>query len=135
MTENERREFLKVALAAMGGVAGAGVLGCRMAMCYVPAPRMPELVPCPECKLTMIPGQKDEILSKYNIALKRIQNQGIDAKLIIPGHCPECGFGLKEAKFQLEIQYADRPELTRIELESASDLEDLSLTLQKKTQQ
>jgi len=134
MIKNERREFLKAALAAMGGAAGAGVLGCRWmpgAMCYMPAPPKPKPTPCPDCERTVIVGEKDEILNGYQVPLKRIRDQGIDARLSIPGHCPTCGFGLKEEKFQLEINYADRPEPTRIELDSASDLENLSLNLQR----
>ena len=79
----------------------------------------------------MIVGEEDEILREYDVPLKRIRDQGIDAKLMIPEHCSECGFGLKEEKFQLEIKYPDRPDPTRIELDSASDLEKFSLDLQK----
>jgi len=131
MTKNERREFLKAALAAMGGVAGA--VGCNPpgAMCYKPATPPSVTTPCPECGQMMIAGEKDEILNGYQVPLKRIRDQGIDANLIIPEHCPTCGFGLKEGKFQLEIKHPDRPEPTRVELDSASDLEKFSLDLQK----
>jgi hypothetical protein len=150
MTQNERREFLKTALVAMGRVAGVGVVGCRWpgAMCYVPAPRKStspvetkvlcykpadlsakRTIPCPECERTMTVGEMDEILREYNVPLKRIQDQGIDAKLIIPEHCEHCGFGLKEVKFQLEIKYTDRPEPIRIELDNASDLENMALSI------
>ena len=178
MTENERREFLKVALAAMA--AATGVAGCERSeniapTCYLVAPRIPlpdneeqtlkraELVerlqqlaaseppellmgascyrpaihrkvekPCQTCERTMIVGEKDEILQKYNVPLKRIQDQGVNAKLIIPKHCPECGFGLKEEKFQLEIKYPDQPKPVQVELDDAYDLEMMALFLQGK---
>ena len=170
MTDNERREFLKVALVAMG----AGVVGChppptanddssvqnvgdeeRMlkraelverlkklaaseppkvlggAMCYEPGPP-PERkeIPCTTCKQTMVVGEMDEILREYNVPLKRIQDQNVNVKLIFPKHCPECGFGLSEEKFQLEIKYPDQREVVRVELESAFDLELMALFLQ-----
>ena len=85
---------------------------------------------------------KDKILNAYNVPLKRIQDQGVNAKLIIPEHCPECGFGLKAAPFQLEIKYPDSPEPVRIELKhpgkfgriigEKNDLELMALFLQGK---
>ena len=177
MTEHERREFLKAALAAMGGVAATSATSCRWpgAMCYYPArpsaltpeehteirkPTYDELVerleqlakskppknlvhamcyaihfpekvemPCPECTRAMEVGERDKILSEYNVPLKRIQDQEVDATLIIPEHCPECGFGLKEAKFQLDIKYPDLPDPVRVELESHRDLELMALFL------
>ena len=177
MTEHERREFLKAALAAMGGMAATGATSCRWpgAMCYSPArppgvtseefteirnPTCDELVgrleqlakskppknlvhamcystvpdikeekPCSECTRTMEVGERDKILREYNVPLKRIQDQEVDAALIIPEHCPECGFGLKEAKFQLEIKYPDLPAPVRVELESHRDIELMALFL------
>ena len=102
------------------------------AMCYDMAP--PPIVeePCPTCERTMTVGQMDEILRAYNVPLKRIQDQGVNAKLIIPKHCPQCGFGLKETKFQLEIKYPDHPESVCVELDWAFDLELMALFLQEK---
>jgi len=102
------------------------------ASCYVT--KMPPVVikTCPECNQTMTVGEMDEILRKYNVPLKRIQDRQVDAKLIIPEHCSECGFGLKEAKFQLEIKYPDHPDPVRVELETAFDLELMVLFLQGK---
>ena len=103
------------------------------ASCYYPrisAPR--EKKSCPACERTMTIGEKDEILREYNVPLKRIQDQKIDAKLIVPEHCATCGFGLKEAKFQLEITYPDHPDPVRIELDSAFDLELMVLFLHGK---
>jgi len=94
------------------------------AMCYKPGPP-PEKkeIPCPDCKRTKVVGEMDEILREYNVPLKRIQDQHVDAKLIVPQHCPECGFGLKEEKFRLEIKYPDQRNAVRVELETAFDLE------------
>jgi hypothetical protein len=120
------------------------------AMCYSPAFPRYEKKPCPECERTMQVGEMDEILNSYKIPLKRIQDQGVDAKLIIPEHCPRCGFGLdfcgmtwderKELspeeltarKFQLEIKYPDQPNVFRVELDKAFDLELMALFLQGK---
>ena len=93
------------------------------AMCYEMVAPMYKETPCPTCERTMIVGQMDEILRAYNVPLKRIQDQGVNAKLIIPKHCPQCGFGLIEEKFQLEITYPDHPEPVRVELLFAHDLE------------
>ena len=166
MAENERREFLKTALVAMGA-AGVGAMSntsCNRqggailnptreelvkrlqklaeskppsnlsqgAMCYSTFGPIFEEKPCPKCEQTMSVGEKDEILREYNVPLKRIQDQGIDAKLIIPEHCPECGFGLKEAKFQLEIKYPDDPVPVQVELDYAYELELMALFLQGK---
>ena len=174
MTNQERREFLKAALAAMATATGAA--GCKKyddisVPCYDPVPihipnaeqtlRRAELVerlqklaksepptmlmgaycynsqfphiveiPCTTCERTMIVGEKDEILRSHNVPLKRIQDQKVDATLIIPEHCAECGFGLKEEKFQLEIKYADQREAVRIELEDAFELELMALFLE-----
>jgi predicted Zn-ribbon and HTH transcriptional regulator len=100
------------------------------AMCYEVA--YTEIVekPCPACEQTMIVGEKDEILREYNVPLKRIQDQNVDAKLIIPKHCSQCGFGLKEEKFQLEIKYPDQREPVKVELESAFDLQLMVFFLQ-----
>ena len=122
MTEIERRKFLKVALAAMAGVAGSSTISCRMAMCYIPADMSERSFLCSSCKQMMVVGEKDEILRKYNVPL-RIQDQGVDAKLIVPKHCPECGFGLQEGKFYVEIEYPHQPTPVRIELKTAFDLE------------
>ena len=112
------------------------------AMCYVPVSlfeRKEEKL-CPECKRAMKVGEKDEILNAYNVPLKRIQDQGVDAKLILPDHCPKCGFGLQEGKILLEIKYPDQPKPVRVEPErpsriilgKASELEMMALFLQGK---
>ena len=102
------------------------------ASCYVTM--KPPIVqkPCPECEQVMIVGEKDKILRKYNVPLKRIQDQKLDATLIVPEHCPQCGSGLKETKFQLEIKYPDHPVPVQTELESAFDLELMVFFLQGK---
>ena len=102
------------------------------AMCYITVPRPSKKKPCPACEQTMTIGEKDEILREYNVPLKRIQNQKVDATLIIPEHCATCGFGLKEAKFQLEITYRDHPDSVQVELDSAFDLELMVLFLHGK---
>jgi hypothetical protein len=119
----------------------------RGAMCYQMAIPAIEKKPCPACEHTMIIGEKNEILREYNVPLKRIQDQGIDAKLIIPEHCPECGFGLgfcgvtwqqqselspeevQSKRFHLEIKYPDRQDTVNVELESAFELELMALFL------
>ena len=124
MTSNDRREFLKAALAAM---ATAGIAGCQpegtfapaagnkltgeqtlkrtelvkrleklaqseppkhlvAAMCYEMCILEVKEVPCPVCERTMIVGEMDEILRTHNVPLKRIQDQKVNAKLIIPEH-------------------------------------------------
>jgi len=103
------------------------------AMCYEMMASVIEETPCPDCKRTKIVGEKDEILRKYNVPLKRIQDRGIQVKLILPDHCPGCGDGLKEKKFQLEIKYPDQPDPVRVELtDGAHDLEIMALFLQGK---
>ena len=99
--------------------------------CYEPAPP-PEVKkkPCPACERTMIVGQMDEILRAYNVPLKRIRDQGVNATLIVPEYCPQCGFGLMEEKIQLEIKYPDKKEPTVVELNEALDLEIMALFLQ-----
>jgi len=122
------------------------------AMCYEMAipPRVEK--PCPDCNRPMIVGEKDEFLRKYNVPLKRIQDQGVNATLIIPDHCSLCGFGLgffgltgeqryggtppddwTLNKIRLEIQYPDQREPVRVELDSAFDLELMVLFLHGKT--
>jgi len=100
------------------------------AMCYAMLLPVTEKQPCPACGRTMVVGRKDEILHKYNIPLKRIQDREVDAKLIIPEHCPECGFGLQEEKFHLEIKYPDQRDAVRVKLDDAFDLELMALFLQ-----
>ena len=122
------------------------------AMCYKMAPPIFVQMPCPDCERTMQVGEKDEILREYNVPLKRIQDQGVDAKLILPEHCPTCGFGLglcgltweqksellssggwKQNCFHLEIRYSDHPSPVRVELTNgAYDLELMALFLQGK---
>jgi len=104
----------------------------RGAMCYDMAPLIIQQGSCPDCKCTMIVGEKEEILSTYNVPFKRVQDHGIQAKLIIPDHCPSCGDGLKDKPFQLEIKYSDQPDPVRVELENAHDLELMALFLQGK---
>ena len=168
MTNQERREFLKAALAAMATATGAAgckniVISCYTvcstpetqtlrraelverlqqlaeskpperlvrAMCYEMVYVERKELPCPACERTMILGEKDEILREHHVPLKRIQDQKVNAKLIVPEHCAECGFGLKEEKFQLEIKYADQREAVRIELEDAFELELMALFLE-----
>lgn len=66
-----------------------------LAMCYVMFPIKRE-EPCPDCGRMMKIGEKDEVLSGYHVPLKRLQNLGLDVKLILPKHCPACGFGLED---------------------------------------
>jgi ribosomal protein L29 len=118
--------------------------------CYQIAIPPHQEIPCSVCKRTMKVGEKDEFLREYNVPLKRIQDQGVDIKLIFPEHCPECGFGmaffgmaweeikelspeeLKSRKLSLEIKYPDQPAPVRVELESALDLELMAHFLQGK---
>ena len=103
------------------------------AMCYDMASPIIEEVPCPDCQRTKIVGEKDEILREYNVPLIRIQDRGIPAILIPPKHCPDCGDGLKDNPFQLEIQYDDLPTPHRVELTNGvHDLELMALFLQGK---
>jgi len=162
MTEHERREFLKKAGATLAGVAGVGVLSsvsCNRqsptradlvkrleklakskpknetmggASCYVGFPVRKETVPCSKCEQTRTVGEKDEILREYNVPLKRIQNRGVKATLIVPTHCSECGFGLNEMPFQLTIKYPDQQESVQVELKSAHDIELMALFLEGK---
>jgi len=84
----------------------------------------------------MFVGEKDEILSEYNVPLKRIQDQGIPVQLIVPYHCPGCGFGLHDRHsrwgvFQLEIRYPDQPAAVRVALANGPyDLHLMNLFLQ-----
>ena len=77
-------------------------------------------------------GKMDEILSAYNVPLKRIRELGLDAKLIYPKHCSNCGSGLQKKKFLVEIRYPDDPDFVRVELDEAHDLELMSLFLHEK---
>jgi len=86
------------------------------AFCYNVALREIKKTLCPTCERTMIVGEMDEILREYNVPLKRIQDQGLDVKLIIPEHCPQCGYGLKKANFFLEIKYPGRSGSKRVKL-------------------
>ena len=80
-----------------------------------------------------LPGNKDiSILEAYKKKFAKIQEQGLDADLIVPEHCPRCGYGLRENNFFLEIKYKDRSCSERIELENAFDLELMALFLQGK---
>ena len=132
MTTIERRKFLKAALAAMAGGAGLSMVSCRepQAMCYEIGYYEEEEMPCPACERIMIVGRKDKIFRIYNVPLKRLQDQDVDATLIIPEHCPECGFGLQEEKFHLEIKYPDQRDAVRVKLDDAFDLELMALFLQ-----
>jgi hypothetical protein len=100
------------------------------AECYVMAAPVVREKPCPVCKKTMIVGEKDEILREFIVPLRRIQNRGINAKLIIPKHCAGCGDGLED-EFYLEIKYTDKQEPTRVEI-SPHDLEMMARFLQGK---
>ncbi len=103
------------------------------AMCYdIAGEPIPIEKLCPECGQTMRVGEKDEILREYNVPLKRIQDQGVAAKLILPEHCLTCGSGLTKEKFQLEIKYPDQAEPVRVELNKPNDLELMALFLQGK---
>ena len=122
------------------------------AMCYEMGIPFYRQVACPDCGEKMCEGEKDEILRAYNVPLKRIQDLGLDATLIIPEHCPTCGLGMgecglyrweqselrkssddwKQRNFHLEIKYPDDPDFVRVELDEAHDLELMSLFLQGK---
>ena len=113
------------------------------AMCYdMISPEKVEK-PCPDCGRTMTVGEMEEFLSKYNVPLKRLQSQSLDAKLIFPEHCPTCGFGLEslgmakwskneweKRRLQLEIKYPDHPTPVRAVLDGAYELEIMVLFLQ-----
>ena len=158
MTETQRRKFLKLIGVSLAGAAGVSILGCEprelrsptrqalanrlrklarskpptrlvCATCYVMAPRHDIKEPCPECRETMILGEKDKVLSAYHVALKRIQDMGLDTTLTVPVHCPTCGRGLNEKKFLLEIRYPDDPRPVRVELDEAQDLELMAVFL------
>jgi len=112
------------------------------AMCYSIISPYKEKMPCAECEQEMIDGRMDEILRSYNVPLKRIQDHGVDATLILPEHCPACGFGLEQGKILVEIRYPDHPEPVRVEPEKhskfrimigeATELEMMALFLQGK---
>ena len=122
------------------------------AHCYKPAGIFYEKKPCQDCGEIMDEGRMNEILLAYNVPLKRIQNLGVDATLILPEHCPTCGFGLnacgldwkqeselrklpeewQRKKFHLKIKYPDDPDFVRVELDEAHDLELMALFLQGK---
>ena len=112
------------------------------ATCYSIIGPITKEQPCSVCERTMGAGEKDEILRSYNVPLKRIQEQGVDAALILPEHCPACGFGLGRGKIFVEIRYPDHPVPVRVEpqkpheflvmLGGASELEIMALFLQGK---
>lgn len=126
------------------------------AMCYMRMPWRAEKKPCPECGKMMIVGQMDNVLRRYNVPLKRIQNLGLDVKLVLPEHCPKCGYGvgpcgmgedylwysawdnevdredLTARQLRLEIHYSDMPEPVLVLLKKPHDLEILALFLQGK---
>lgn len=120
------------------------------AMCYQVEVPFYEEKPCPDCDGTLETGKLEATLREYNVPLKRIQAQGVDAKLVLPEHCPTCGLGLldygmdwqqrgkltdeqREAKKpHLEIKYPDVSDPIRVELDSAFDLEIMALFLQGK---
>ena len=180
MTENQRRQFLKLVGVSLAGVAGMGVLPgvsrtepadtteirnptrkiiverlkklaesdipedllMSGADCYDMAEPLPkEKKPCPECERMMKVDEMEEILRAYKVPLKRIQDQGLDAKLIFPEYCPTCGFGLDE-EIILEIKYPDHPDPVQVKperhpklkilLDEPSDLELMALFLQGK---
>ena len=100
--------------------------------CYFTVRYVDVKEPCTDCDQIMIVGEKDKILSDYNVALSRIKDLGINATLIIPEHCPGCGLGLKEKKVVLMIKYPDESDFVRVELDEAYDLELMALFLQGK---
>ena len=122
------------------------------ALCYTGPPPFHQQTPCPDCGEMMKVGEMDEILSAYNVPVKRIRDLGLDATLILPEHCPGCGLGLnacgldgqqafelhkspedwKRSRFHLEIRYPDDPDFVRVELGTAVDLEFMALFLQGK---
>ena len=51
-------------------------------------------------------GEKEEVLSKYNVPLNRLRNLGLDAKLVLPEHCPICGFGLENCSAGWEAEWS-----------------------------
>ena len=80
-----------------------------------------------------MPGTKDiTIIESYRKNFEKVREQGLDAELIVPEHCPRCGYGLRENNFFLEIKYKDRSCSERIELENAFDLSLMALFLQGK---
>jgi predicted Zn-ribbon and HTH transcriptional regulator len=102
----------------------------RGAMCYDPGFSKREEKTCPACSRMMGVGELVEIIQSYRIPLKRIQDQGVDAVLIIPKHCTVCGYDLREENFHLKIQYPDQPDPVQIELTcGAYDLEIMALFL------
>ena len=92
----------------------------RGVFCYHPMPSSYEK--CLDCGEVMKVGEMESILSGYNVYFQRIQELHLDAKLIIPEHCPTCGFSLKKEKFHLEIKYPDDSEVVRVELDGSGDL-------------
>jgi len=79
---------------------------------------------------SLLGTKKLSILKNYEGSFAKVQEQGLDVKLIIPEHCPRCGFELQEKEFFLEIKYQDQTESTQIKLENAFDLELMALFLQ-----
>lgn len=145
-TRKELTERLKkLALSEMPKNLSSG------AMCYAMIPPRVEMKPCPECERTMQVGEMKEILDEYNVPLKSIQDLGVDAKLVLPEHCPTCGYGLLNCgrsweerrgetaeqwnarKIHLEIKYPDVADPIRVELDSEFDLQIMAAFLEGKT--
>lgn len=88
------------------------------ACCYDPCVVKIVKKPCPACGRTMAVGEKDELLRGYNVPLKRLRDQGLDAKLILPEHCPTCGFGLMDCGINWsEVQTEQRKEREKMWVE------------------
>ena len=80
-----------------------------------------------------MPGTKDIVIIEfYRKNLGKVREQGLDADLIVPEHCPRCGHGLRENKFFLEIKYKDQSHAEQIELDNTFDLSLMALFLQGK---
>jgi len=119
------------------------------ALCYAMEAEEEIRKPCPKCGRTMKVGEMEEFLREYNVPLKRIRDQGVNAKLILPEHCPKCGYGLQHCgmtweeraelsdeqedarAIQLEIKYPDHRDPVRA-MVYPYDLEVLAVFLQGK---
>lgn len=97
----------------------------RLAKSVPPSPHiyrnyMPDLPqPCSRCGQSVY---KDCIVQRYKWDASRLYIQGLDATLIVPEFCEECGLPLEGKKCWLEIKYPDQSILVRVELDSAEDL-------------
>ena len=98
------------------------------ACCYYPA--CPTT--CPKCGNRRYYGQQvdiDEIVANYRGRVAGLREMGLDATLIVPELCPQCGNALNGKKYLLEINYPDLSESARVELKPARDLKLIALFL------